>query len=236
MDISSTPLICTLAIDTLCDGPDLRELDDAHVTRLAEVLDDLPPVIVDEATGAVIDGKHRIEAARRRGRAHVDARLVQLGPGEALAAAARLNARHGLPLTMEEKQTAARRLLEEDPSRSNGLVGRLVGLSPSTVGRIRSRSGASAADRNGARVGVDGKTYPTDRNERRRDVERLLRTQPDRSVRSIAREAGVSPATVLATRDRMATTRPTGLVGRFVTWLRAHVRRFLNRYAGQVEP
>ncbi|MFO7961425.1 MAG: hypothetical protein R6U94_10805 [Nitriliruptoraceae bacterium] len=181
MDTYSTPLTCTLAIDTLCDGSVLRELDDDHVTRLAEVLDDLPPVIVEEATGAVIDdGKHRVAAARRRGRAHVDARLVQLGPGEALAAAARLNARHGLPRTMGEKQAAVRHLLEEDPSRSNGLVSRLVGLSPSTVGRIRSRSGASAAELNGPRVGADGKTYPTDRNEHHRDVERLLRTHPDR--------------------------------------------------------
>ena len=188
MDTSGTPLICSVAIDTLRDGPDLRALDDAHIERLTEVLDDLPPVIVEATTGAVIDGKHRVEAARRRRRLHVDARLVQLAPGEALAAAAHLNSRHGLPLTMEEKKTAAHRLLQEDPSRSNGLVGRLVGLSPSTIGRIRSRSGWSVANLNGARMGVDGKTYPTDGDQRRRDVERLLCAQPGRSLRSIARD------------------------------------------------
>ncbi len=56
-------------------SPRQTKVDQDHVAMLAEVLDRLPPIVVDERTMTVIDGVHRLEASRRMGRTEVRAVL-----------------------------------------------------------------------------------------------------------------------------------------------------------------
>ena len=48
-------------------SPRQTKVDQDHVAMLAEVLDRLPPIVVDDRTMTVIDGVHRLEASRPRG-------------------------------------------------------------------------------------------------------------------------------------------------------------------------
>ena len=98
-----------------------------------EVVDHLPPVIVDERTMAVIDGVHRLEAFRRLGRSHINALLFAGDEMEALVLAVRTHITHGKPLNRSERQTAARALLSRCPDRSDRWVGDVCGLSHTTV-------------------------------------------------------------------------------------------------------
>ena len=54
-------------------SPREMKVDAGHVASLMEVIDLLPPVIVDHRTMSVIDGVHRLEAFRMAGRSHIDA-------------------------------------------------------------------------------------------------------------------------------------------------------------------
>ena len=55
-----------LAVDALRPGPSARSvaIDDEHMLGLADVLDDTPPIAVRAETLEVIDGSHRLAAAR----------------------------------------------------------------------------------------------------------------------------------------------------------------------------
>jgi hypothetical protein len=68
-----------LPIDALGTGRSVRVggEDAAHVRRFAALPgSDLPPIVVQRAKMQVIDGRHRMRAARLRGASHIDARLV----------------------------------------------------------------------------------------------------------------------------------------------------------------
>ena len=115
---------------------DIR-VDEDHVLALAEVLDRLPPVVVDERTMKVIDGVHRVEASRRMGRTEIRALLFSGSETDALVVAVQANVRHGKPLSRSERQAAAGTLLRRCPDRSDRWVAEVCGLSHSTVARIR---------------------------------------------------------------------------------------------------
>ena len=82
---------------------DIR-VDEDHVLALAEVLDRLPPVVVDKRTMKVIDGVHRVEASRRLGRTEIRALFFSGSETEALVVAVQANIRHGKPLSRSERQ------------------------------------------------------------------------------------------------------------------------------------
>ena len=104
-------------------SPRQRKVDDDHVTLLGEVIDRLPPIVVDERTMTVIDGVHRLEAARRAGRAEIKALLFSGNETEGLVVAIQANVRHGKPLSRAERQAAACALLRRSPDRSDRWVG-----------------------------------------------------------------------------------------------------------------
>ncbi|MCZ8261269.1 MAG: ParB/RepB/Spo0J family partition protein [Beijerinckiaceae bacterium] len=64
----------------------------------------LPPLSLARIGGVlfVVDGWHRLEAAKRAGLARVDGRIVTEDPQEALWLAAEANTKHGLPLKPRE--------------------------------------------------------------------------------------------------------------------------------------
>ena len=100
----------TLPVAQLSVGYSPREtkVDTSHVAVLMEVLDLLPPVIIDQRSMTVIDGVHRLEAFRQAGRTHIEAVLFTGQRPEAMVLAIKANVKHGKPLSRGERREAAR--------------------------------------------------------------------------------------------------------------------------------
>lgn len=76
--------VATLTGDALADPP--RHLDEEKVARFTQILDQLPPVVAFELCDRLllVDGYHRVEAARRLGRIVVRAEVRQGSREDAL--------------------------------------------------------------------------------------------------------------------------------------------------------
>src|SRR4051812_9942710 len=59
------------------DSPRLEGLSEDHIHALIEAESDFPPIIVHRATMCVIDGMHRVEAARLAGREQLPVRFFE---------------------------------------------------------------------------------------------------------------------------------------------------------------
>ncbi len=173
-------------------SPRQLKVDEDHVTVLAEVIDRLPPIVVDEQTMRVIDGVHRLEAFRRAGRSEIKALLFSGDETAALVMAIQSNVTHGKPLSRGERQAAAGTLLRRSPERSDRWVGEICGLSHSTVARLRRVS--DVADRD-IRTGRDGRRRPVDPRPGHAAVAKALTAGPAMSIREAAGTAGVAPST-----------------------------------------
>ena len=172
--------------------PRQSRLDQEHVNMLVEVIDQVPPIIVEQRTMTVIDGLHRTEAARRAGRLEIAAVIFTGSEVEALALAIKANVGHSKSLTREERRAAAGTLLREAPHRSDRWVAEVCGLSHTTVARIR---GAVHGKGPLLRTGRDGRSRPIDSAPGQAAVVNALTDNPGGSLRRAARLAGVSPNT-----------------------------------------
>jgi hypothetical protein len=181
-------------------SPRETKVDAGHVAALMEVIDRLPPVIVDYRTMTVIDGVHRLEAFRRTGRTHIEALLFTGESPEAMALAIQANVKHGKPLSRGERRLAARTLLYAYPERSDRWVGEVCGLSHTTVALVR-RSLSLVDGR--VRMGRDGRRRPVDRLAGQMAVARALADNPATTVRQVAGAAGVAPSTAYRARSRL---------------------------------
>lgn len=202
-----------VAIADLRMGEGIRSggLDEHHVELLMECIDEWPPIVVWGDDPVVVDGCHRIEAARRLGRHSVVALRFLGSPDEAYIEAVRRNVSHGLPLSVADRRRAARRVLLRNPEWSDRRIASLCGLSDKTVGRIRVGSaGIVSVDR---RIGRDGKLRPVQSGPVRDRVRQALEENPGGSLRAIAAVAGASPETVRSVRARlqMADHSPEGV-------------------------
>jgi ParB-like chromosome segregation protein Spo0J len=184
-------------------SPRSEKYDEAHVATLVEVLDQLPPIVVHAPTMRVIDGVHRVMAARSAGRTSISALMFEGDETGARVEAVRCNVAHGKPLTLAERETAALGILESLPSWSDRRIASVSGLSPKTVARLRSRATGDSAQLRG-RVGRDGKVRPVDPMAVRRRVAEVLRADPEASTRAVAKQAGASQATVRDVRQRLS--------------------------------
>jgi len=131
------------------------------VQLLAEVIDQLPPILVHRDTRTVIDGAHRLAAHRARGRATI---RVEWFPGtldEAFEVAVKANVTHGLPLTLRERRTAAVSLIRTIPNRSDRALAEICGLSHTTISKLRAETPAAAASGREVRLGRDGRRRST---------------------------------------------------------------------------
>jgi transposase len=180
-----------------------HQLQDLSYARtLTEILPRLPPIVVHAPSRQVIDGAHRILAARLRDQTTIRARLFFGTDSEAFVQAVRRNVAHGKPLTLAEREAAAAKIVRLNPAWSDRRIAETCGLSPMTVARVRSRS----TDRNGqlsARVGRDGKSRPTDPVEARHRIADAIKANPNASMREIARQTGASQGTVRDVRARL---------------------------------
>lgn len=196
--------VARVRIDELraADSPRTAGQNADHVKALAESRSPLLPIVVHRATMRVVDGMHRLAAARLRGEQEVDIVFVACAEKDLFVHAVQLNIEHGLTLTLTERKDAAVRILHSHPHWSDRRVASVTGLSPSTVGSVRSRS----TDRNGhsnTRQGRDGVERPLNADDGRRRACELLIQRPEASVREIASMAGIAPSTVHDVRRRL---------------------------------
>lgn len=200
-DASTWPEAVDVDIDTIRVGqsPRLVVHDPDHVQVLAATVQTLPPILVHRSTMCLIDGRHRLMAARLRGARTIKARWFEGTEEEAYVESVRTNIAHGKPLSLHERELAAAKMLEVVPDWSDRAVAEACGLSPKTVAALRTAS----AHKTSARLGRDGRRRPVDPGGIRLQVADLLESDPDASVDELARTAGTSPGTVRDVRRRL---------------------------------
>jgi len=121
--------------------------------------DEFPPLTVFTIEGKhiLVDGAHRLEAAKRCGCQQI-ACIVQPGTrADAIKFALGANRGHGLQRTNADKRKCAEIALREFPGLSDGAIAELCGVSDRFVAKLRLRPGGNGSDL--TRTGRDGKKY-----------------------------------------------------------------------------
>ncbi|THA70058.1 nuclease [Streptomyces sp. A0958] len=190
---------CDVLVNSLSAGVSLRRsgTDAGHVQLLADVAGsaELPPVLVQIDGYRIIDGLHRLEAAKLRGDSSIKARFVDCSDPEALVIAMKANGTHGLPLSKTDRVSGAQRVLSSHPDWSDRAVARVTGLSAKTIASLRERSSVGTP-LDGKRVGQDGRRRPVGPGEGRLRAAEYIAEHPDAPLRQVARETDVSLGTV----------------------------------------
>lgn len=196
--------IFSVVIDSLlpAQSPRLAGEDEEHARRLAETEAALPPILVHRSTMRVIDGMHRLRAARYNGREKIDVRFFDGSEDEAFIQGVEENIAHGLPLSLADRKAAAERIMKLRPELSDRAIASRTGLAAKTVSTIRRRSSEHLPQSN-VRVGADGRLRPLSGSEGRRRASEMIAARPDASLREIAKAAGVSVGTAHDVRGRM---------------------------------
>jgi hypothetical protein len=158
--------------------------------------------VVDRSTMRVVDGLHRLRAAVRRGSDFIDVLFFDGPATDAFVLAVELNHAHGLPLSRADRVAAAARIIASHPDWSNRRIAKVAGISATTVGVVRKRSGVQNVQLD-AHVGLDGRVRPSDSAEARRRAREVIAGNPDAPLRQIAKAAGVSPTTAGDVRARL---------------------------------
>lgn len=193
----------TVPISSLLPGysPRLAGENPEHVLLLAAAKN-LPPIIVHRSTMRVIDGMHRLRAAKLRGDETVSVTFFEGDDGEAFLLSVDANIKHGLPLSSADREAAASRILAMYRQWSDRAVAAATGLSPTTVSAIRRRLSLPAGPAS-SRVGRDGRVRPVDGSAGRQRASAVIAMKPDAPLRTIAEEAGVSVGTARDVRARL---------------------------------
>ncbi|RGC65146.1 Transcriptional regulator NovG [Micromonospora sp. MW-13] len=194
-----------VALDLLVasDSPRVEGENPDYVRVLVESETRFPPILVHRPTLRVVDGMHRVRAAVSRGDTHIDVQFFEGDAKEAFVLAVELNIAHGLPLSLADRTAAAYRIIASHPQWSDRVIAATTGLAAKTVGSIRRRATGESTQLH-TRLGRDGRVRPLDSAEGRRRASELIAKQPDASLRTIARAAGISPTTVRDVRRRMS--------------------------------
>jgi ParB-like chromosome segregation protein Spo0J len=171
-----------------------------HIRMLAGVSAELPPIIVHRQSRCVIDGVHRLRAAQLRGHREIQVQYFDGDDNDAFVLAVHANVAHGLPLSLADRKVAAARIVDSHPHWSDRMIATAAGLSAATVARIRLHRAEPDPP---SRIGRDGKVRPVNGPERRRLARSLLLTEPDLSLREVARRVGISPETARSVRGRL---------------------------------
>lgn len=184
------------------DSPRLAGQSKEHIARLAEIDDPLPPILVDPRTMRVIDGTHRLMAARLRGRETIEVEFFGGTSADAFLYAVQANVTHGHPLSQADRRAAVKRIIASHPHLSDRAIAQIAGLGAKTVATMRERAGEQCAGVE-ARMGRDGRVRPLNSAAGRLRAAELIAQRPHASLRELARMAGVSPATVSDVRRRL---------------------------------
>lgn len=178
--------------------------DPSHVRLLADAASssELPPILVQSRNSRVVDGMHRLEAAKLRGEQSIRACFIDCTDEDAFILAVKSNTSHGLPLSRADRVAGAERILACRSDWSDRAVGAATGLSAKTIAGMRS-SATGDIQQSTKRLGRDGKRRPLAGAEGRSRAADCIAAHPDASLREIAREADVSLGTVHDVRARM---------------------------------
>ena len=193
-------------ISGLVPGFFLRQTgtDPNHVRLLADAAGSaqLPSILVQRNRSRIIDGMHRVEAAKLRREEDIRARFIDCTDEEALVLSIKLNVLHGLPLSRADRISGAKRVLAAHRDWSDRAVAAVAGLSAKTIASLRNRSTEDMQFR-GKRLGRDGKRRPVSAIEGKVRAAEYIDAHPEAPLREVARESGVSLGTVHAVRDKM---------------------------------
>jgi ParB-like chromosome segregation protein Spo0J len=194
------------AIDSLRPGlsPRLAGQSEENIRVLMEQDGPLPPILVHRPTNRVIDGMHRLTAARRRGQHAIAVRYVDGDEASAFVLAVRANAAHGLALQLGDRKAAAARILASHPHWSDRRIALVTGLSDKTVAAQRAGTDPRGDAGPQVRIGGDGRAQPVDAGARRLEIARVLAEEPSASLRQVAARVGVSPETVRTVKARIS--------------------------------
>ena len=200
--LDETPPV-SISVSSLlpADSPRLAGENPEHVKLLAAA-QGLPPILVHRNTMRVIDGMHRLRAAKLRGDDNITVKFFEGDDREAFVLSVDANVKHGLPLSLADREAAAGRILGLYRQWSDRAVAAATGLSPTTVSSIRRRL-FPPAESGGSRIGRDGRVRPMDASAGRRRASAVVAMMPDAPLRAIAKEAGVSVGTARDVRARL---------------------------------
>jgi ParB-like chromosome segregation protein Spo0J len=185
-------------------------LDQGHISTLMETAKQWPPIMVWGKECRLVDGAHRVEAARRLGHKRISAIRFVGSADEAFVEAVHRNVAHGLPLKVADRKRAAIRVLTSHGDWSDSRIGYLCGLSGKTVARLRHAGSQSdpgqdvPAVHSHRRIGLDGKARPARAGDTHDRIRVALLQSPGATLRAIASVAGASPETVRTVRIRLA--------------------------------
>ena len=148
-----------------------------------------PPLLVIRRgeRQVVIDGHHRLAAARRAGLPTIAVQIVDADPREAILMALAANGRHGLPLTSADRRKVALRMLADPEwsAWSDSEIARRCGASAMSVGRWRGRRSATSTPARRTRKYRDGRG-----TERTMNTTELGRKGPGAKARAQRNAAG----------------------------------------------
>lgn len=156
-----------IPVDDLILDPNLNlrdRLDDFTVERYADSWDRMPPVTVFEIDGRhlIADGFHRHAAAIMLGRRKIQAEIRQGTMAEALDFVAGVNLFHGLPLSRPERRRAVEVKIRLHHDWSDRRLAEELGAGRELIAKIRKQLvEAGQVPASAARIGADGKTYPS---------------------------------------------------------------------------
>jgi hypothetical protein len=184
------------------DSPRIEGESLEHVELLATLGVPLPPILVHRETMSVIDGMHRLRAARLRGDEAIEVEFFTGSAEFVFALSVELNIAHGLPLSHADRAAAAQRILGTHPHWSDRRIASTTGLSAGTVASLRSRSTAQVRQLT-AREGRDGRVRPLHAAAGRLRASQVIAANPGASLREIAGQAGIATATAKDVRDRI---------------------------------
>lgn len=195
VEISEIP-ISAISVD---DSPRIAGENLDHIATLAATDAVLPPILVHRQTNRVLDGMHRLRAAQLQNKKSLPACFIECDEADAFVIAVKANITHGLPLTLEDREAAAARIIQTHPQRSDRWIAGMTGLAASTVRKLR----ADTRSQPTKRMGRDGRVRPTNIADGRLKASDEILKRPDASLREIAKAAGVSPTTAKDVRDRL---------------------------------
>lgn len=197
--------VVTVALASLVPGDSPRRsgIEEAHACMLAGIpASQIPPILIHKITNQVIDGMHRQQAAVRRGEDSIQARFVDCNDDDAFLLAIEMNTRHGLPLSLADRESAARRIIACHADWSDRRIAVIVGMAGKTVAALRECPTAHASQLEG-RIGRDGRFRPVDAAEGRLRSAEFISAYPSSTLREIAAHAGVSLGTARDVRERL---------------------------------
>ena len=143
------------------ESPRLKGESKAHIVRLLAATG-IPPIIVHRSTMGIIDGRARVAAARCRHQDTIAARFFEGSSTEeafVLGVVANLTT-HGRPLSRQDRNADAARILGMYPHWSDRMIASIAGLSHPTVATIRRNLSTGKTFQLNCRLGKDGKTRP----------------------------------------------------------------------------